>query len=120
MKSVFPALAIAALTPLLVSAQERPEEPEAEEAAPEISPFDNPIFDGVEGEENCTDTIEQVREANGLPLLDRRAASSDDVMAFKAVDYDVDGCDVLLVGNGDIRPLPPIPDDDAPLLHPAQ
>lgn len=67
---------------------------------------------------NCTDTIRQVRQERGLPQLDRRAADPDEPILFRALDYDVDGCDVLLVNDRDIRPLPA--PQEGPLLQRAQ
>ncbi|RJY08498.1 hypothetical protein D6201_03205 [Aurantiacibacter aquimixticola] len=54
----------------------------------------------------CRDTIQQVREARDLPELEREPADPNEAILFKALAHRIDGCDVLLVGNGDIRPIP--------------
>ncbi|MGB3166647.1 MAG: hypothetical protein WBA68_07730 [Alteraurantiacibacter sp.] len=91
---------------------------------PEL-PFDAPPTLKVEpqfvldAEQSCTDTIRQVRAERGLPLLQRGLADPNAPIMFNAVDYDVDGCDVLVVNGEDIRPLPQV-DDTMPLIQPAQ
>ena len=63
----------------------------------------------------CRDTIEHAREEAGQPPLDQRDGPADgpgdetpEPMLYKAVDHDVDGCDVLVMADnpGDIRPVP--------------
>ena len=69
----------------------------------------------------CNDVMQAVRAERGLPSVDRQPATPDEALLVKAVDHEVDGCDVLLMANGqgDIRRLPPM-DETAPLLRPAQ
>lgn len=66
----------------------------------------------------CRDTIHQVREARGLPDLDRGTATPDEGMLIAAVDHRIDGCSVMVMYNdtSDIRPLPAMP-DGAPTLR---
>ncbi|QZH74835.1 MAG: hypothetical protein JY451_14480 [Erythrobacter sp.] len=104
MKTTLPVFALIIVAPIIVANQEAPLETETPRLAEE---------------RNCTDTIELVREERGLPLLDRNTADPDAPILFKAVDHNVDGCDVLLVGDGDVRPLPRV-DPGASLLHRAQ
>ena len=59
----------------------------------------------------CRDTIEHAREESGQPPLDKRDGTEDkapEPMLYKAVDHDVDGCDVLVMADDaeDIRPVP--------------
>ena len=59
----------------------------------------------------CRDTIEHVREESGQPPLDRRNGTEEDAaepMLYRAVDHDVDGCDVLVMADNpdDVRPVP--------------
>lgn len=56
----------------------------------------------------CRDTIEHAREANGQPPLERLDDAAPQVMLFKAVDQEIDGCDVLVMAEDtdDIRPVP--------------
>ena len=57
----------------------------------------------------CRDRIEQTRAASGQPpLLDREAADNAEPLLYKAVDRDVDGCDILVMADDttDIRPVP--------------
>lgn len=60
----------------------------------------------------CRDTIQQVREARGLPPLDRGTATPREGMLIAAVDHRIDGCSVMVMyGNtSDVRPLPAMPD----------
>ncbi|MBB3032915.1 hypothetical protein [Alteriqipengyuania lutimaris] len=56
----------------------------------------------------CRDTIEHTRQESGQPPLDERDSEAPAPMLYKAVDHDVDGCDVLVMANDtdDIRPVP--------------
>lgn len=59
----------------------------------------------------CRDTIEHVREESGQPPLDLRDGTEEEApepMLYRAVDHDVDGCDVLVMADNpdDIRPVP--------------
>ena len=57
----------------------------------------------------CRDKIEYTRAASGQPPLpDREAADAGEPLLYKAVDRDVDGCDVLVMADdtSDIRPVP--------------
>ena len=56
----------------------------------------------------CRDTIEHAREESGQPELEKRPANTPEPMLYKAVDHDVDGCDVLVMADDtdDIRPVP--------------
>ena len=93
MKTTLPAFALVIVAPLIAANQEVPLEAET----PRLSE-----------DRNCTDTIQLVRQERGLPLLERNTADPDAPILFKAVDHNVDGCDVLLVGDGDVRPLPQV------------
>lgn len=71
--------------------------------------------------QQCRDRIHTVREQRGLPRVDRRAVSPDEPLLFYAVDRDIDGCDVLVMADGegrDVRPLPA--PQQGPLLQRAQ
>ncbi|RPF70303.1 hypothetical protein [Aurantiacibacter spongiae] len=72
-----------------------------------------------EQERRCRDTIHTVQLERGqTPTFDRRPAEPDEALLYKAVDRDIDGCDVLVMANGDIRPVP-LP-QTGPLRQPAQ
>lgn len=60
-------------------------------------------------ERNCRDTIQQVRQERGLPMIQRDTADADEPILFAALDYDIDGCDVLLTAEGP-QPLPLVPE----------
>lgn len=118
MKIAIPLFALLLAGPAVGTSEEQQSQP-----APVPSPFDIPALEGLDHpmlalSENCRDTIRQVRQERGLPLLDRHAADPEEPILFRALDYDVDGCDVLLVDNEDIRPLPA--PQDGPLLQRAQ
>src|SRR5262245_5364345 len=70
-----------------------------------------------EGRVPCRDTIHQVREARGLPQLERGAASPDEPLLIAAVDHRINGCSVMVMYNNtsDVRPLPTLPDGPATL-----
>ena len=110
-----------AAAPLLVAAQDAPAEAPA---APPALLERAPVFVGPQSglqmltPEHCDDTVHQAREERGLPPLDRRPADPDYPILFKAVDHTVDGCAVLVVNDGDIRPLP-LP-QEGPLAQRAQ
>lgn len=72
-------------------------------------------------EKVCANRIETVRAERGLPRLEREAASPQEPLFFTALDHRIDGCGVLVmrVDTSDIRPVPPIPDDQ-PLFMPAR
>ncbi len=53
---------------------------------------------------NCRDMVMHVREEQGLPLLRREPVSPDEPMLVATVDYDLDGCDVLLTSDGPQSP----------------
>lgn len=67
---------------------------------------------------NCRGRIEAVREALGLPKLQRDSASPDAQVLILAVDKQVDGCEVLVMKNNarDIRPLPEYSDGPARMI----
>ena len=57
----------------------------------------------------CSDTIEHARRASGQPPLEKESGSdAPEPMLYKAVDHDVDGCDVLVMADDpdDLRPVP--------------
>ena len=65
-----------------------------------------------EGRVPCRDTIHEVREARGLPRLDRDAVAPEPPQLVAAVDQRIDGCSVMVMYNNtsDVRPLPEMPD----------
>ena len=69
----------------------------------------------------CRDRIHTVRSERGLPSLGRDSADPEEPLFIAAVDHRIDGCSVLVMRNdtGDVRPIPK-PDENAPLLRPAQ
>lgn len=70
--------------------------------------------------EECRDTVQKTRAANGQPELDRRTADADEPMVLWAVDRRQDGCS-LLVTKGDATDVRPIPEVDGKVgLRPAQ
>ena len=88
-------------------------------ASPQPLPFDMPGYSRpaplAEGDlkdfvnrATCRDTIEQAREESGQPKLEERPAEPAEPLFYKAVDRDVDGCDVLVMvdDTDDIRPVP--------------
>jgi len=86
------------------------------------SPFAPPAEgDDVEDSQkrtSCRDTIEHARAETGQPQLDEGDGQAPEPMLYKAVDHNVDGCDVLVLadGSGDIRRIP----EDGPVaVHPA-
>ena len=58
--------------------------------------------------QNCSDRIQQVRDASGQPALDNTPATPGDGYLINAVDMRLDGCAVMqMKGNvNDLRPLP--------------
>ena len=87
--------------------------------SPEALPFDMPGYSkhaplatgdlkDFVNRATCRDTIEHAREESGHPPLEERDGEAPEPMLYKAVDHDLDGCDVLVMadGNGDIRPVP--------------
>lgn len=120
MKIALPAIALGLLTPTLAASQDATQDQGAPPLLDRAPTFDSPVEDPfTSSPADCTDTIQHVREQRGLPPIERRAADPDEPILFKAVDHNVGGCDVLLVGDGDIRPLPE-PREGEPLLRPAQ
>lgn len=95
------------------------EEASVQPASPQALPFDMPgysrpappatgdLADFV-NRANCRDTIEHARAESGQPALDKRDNEAPEPMLYKAVDYDVDGCSVLVMADvaDDIRPVP--------------
>jgi len=97
-------------------------EPEPETGAAPTLPFTMPGYsrpaplatgdlDDFVRRSTCRDTIEHAREEAGQPPLDKRDGPADgtpEPMLYKAVDHDVDGCDVLVMADNpdDIRPVP--------------
>lgn len=65
----------------------------------------------------CRDRIQQVRQANGQPLLKRETANQNETLLIAAVDQRIDGCSVMVMHNdtSDLRPLPK-PSDDVRLI----
>ncbi len=107
MKNALPSMAAMLAVPLLGANSDLPEFDDGLLDADRAPALDYPaLVDQLQTLGSCTDTIELVRQERGLPPLDRRAADPDGPILFKAVDYDIDGCDVLLVGDGDVRSLP--------------
>ena len=84
--------------------------PEGDDRVPELA---------TDEERNCEATIESVRAERGLPRIERGPSQGDEAILYKAVDHEIEGCDVLLVADGSVRPVP-VPDKGAPLLKPAQ
>ncbi|KLE35521.1 hypothetical protein [Aurantiacibacter luteus] len=122
MRKILPFAALIAAAPLLVAAQERLEQAPANppplfERGPLVLDAQPDLQLTARG--RCDDTIHQVREERGLPRLDRRPADPDYPILFKAVDHTVDGCAVLVVNDGDIRPLP-LPQEGPLRPQPAQ
>ncbi len=120
-------VAILLAAPLVMGlgpAQEAPDQsaPDASPALPFTMPGYSrpaPLATGDLGDfvrrNTCRDTIEHAREESGQPPLDERdgpaAGPGDETpepMMYKAVDHDVDGCDVLVMADNpdDIRPVP--------------
>ena len=66
----------------------------------------------------CADAIRQVREANGLPALDKQAARPGQGLMIAAVDKRIDQCRVLVMADDprDIRPEPAPADGRAGLI----
>ncbi|MEO6386976.1 MAG: hypothetical protein ABIT16_08920 [Croceibacterium sp.] len=60
---------------------------------------------------NCRDRVEEVRDSQGLPRLDRDAALPGEGYLIAAVDKRIDGCSVMVMlhDTSDIRPLPEAP-----------
>ena len=95
------------------------EDASVQPATPQALPFDMPgysrpappatgdLADFV-NRASCRDTIEHARAESGQPPLDKRDGEAPDPMLYKAVDHDVDGCDVLVMADdpADIRPVP--------------
>lgn len=110
MKSALPLFTLALAAPMLIANGDPPSE-SAPLALESLQTFDSLAALGpLRPRLNCTDTIEIVRQERGLPLIDRQIADADAPILFNAVDYDIDGCDVLLTSNGEIRPLPLVPE----------
>ena len=105
---------------MLAGFQEAPaeREPEPEDKLAEDSDLANHPELDLPSPADCSDTIQLVRSERGLPLLDRRPANPDEPILFRAVDYHIDGCDVLLMPTGEVRDLPK--PQDGPLLQRAQ
>ncbi|MEL7737322.1 hypothetical protein AAG614_02970 [Citromicrobium bathyomarinum] len=87
--------------------------------SPEALPFDMPGYSkpaplatgdlkDFVNRATCRDTIEQAREESGQPKLETQPAEAAEPLLYKAVDRDVDGCDVLVMADDtdDIRPVP--------------
>jgi hypothetical protein len=72
-----------------------------------------------QAERNCRGKIEAVREARGLPRLQRDNAQSGNAQRILAVDRQIDGCEVLVMASDprDVRPLPEFSDGPARLQH---
>ena len=76
------------------------------------SPFAPPAEgDDVEDSQkrtSCRDTIEHARAETGQPQLDEGDGQAPEPMLYKAVDRNVDGCDVLVMADDtdDLRPVP--------------
>lgn len=66
----------------------------------------------------CRDTIEHAREESGQPELDKEPADPAEPLLYKAVDHNVEGCDVLVMADGsaDIRA---VPEGGPVVVHPA-
>ena len=122
MKPILPALALAAVAPVLAANQDAPQEPQAEPEVDSSPALDDPSVLDPSGllalRANCRDMINHVREERGLPLIRRNLSDPEEPMLIRAVDYNVEGCDVLLTSTGP-QPLPEI-DPDAPLLRRAR
>lgn len=106
MRTVLPACAAILAAPLLL-ANDYPSEGEGsyefEQAPLLVSPE---ATAGLETTAICTDTWQQVREERELPPVPNEPADPDQPILFRAVVHQIDGCDFLLVGDGDVRPLP--------------
>lgn len=99
--------AVILLTALSLAAPQFAANEDPQPAPPAAPRVNAPEFASpVAHPDRCADTIEQVRADRGRPLLDRRPADADAPILFKALDHQVAGCDVLLVADGDVRPIP--------------
>ena len=69
--------------------------------------------------QQCADRIRQIREQSGQPVLDKRAADSEEGTLIWAVDKREGGCPVM-VAKGDLDDIRPVPEgEEQPLLRPA-
>lgn len=116
MKARLPASAILLASPLLLGN----EDPAEANSPPELDRSPAWTEQALPGSlRNCQDTIHQVRQERGLAEIQRETADPDAPILFHALDYDIDGCDVLLARDGEVRDLPLIP--EGPLrVQPAQ
>lgn len=106
MRNAYSLLALACSAPLMIANDEQPAEQaplDIERAPLVVNPEANT---GLAAREDCTDTWQQVRDERGLPRLRRAPADPDAPILLRAVVHQIDGCDFLVVGDGDIRPLP--------------
>lgn len=104
MRTTLPIIALILAAPLLVANQE------VEVFGPEPAPVDIDDRFLLDPQTICNDRIMTIRQERGLPLLDRGTADADDPILFYALDHEVDGCDVLLTGDGEVRPIPVVPE----------
>jgi len=73
-----------------------------------VSPVEPSVSDVPAGTKACTDRVRLVREARGLPQLERGPARPGEPLIIKAVDHRIDGCSVMVMhyDTRDVRPLP--------------
>lgn len=66
--------------------------------------------DQAEKDRVCRDRIQQIRDTNRLPPVQRETASPNEPLLMAAVDQRIDGCSVMVMRHdtSDIRPLPKI------------
>ncbi|GGD51524.1 hypothetical protein GRI62_06030 [Erythrobacter arachoides] len=121
MPHLIPVITMLAAAPMLGAKIAPQEAPQAPTFVPQFGPQlgELTLAEVQSLVRECDDrTWQAVQRDRGQPLLDRRPADPDEPLLFKAVDHEVEGCAVLLVGDGDIRPLPA--PQEGPLLQPAQ
>lgn len=96
-------------------AQAAPDTPDSAQALPLDMPgYSRPArlpsgdLDDFVRRATCSDTIEHAREASGRPPLEKHESDTPEPMLYKAVDRNVDGCDVLVMADDtdDLRPVP--------------
>lgn len=72
------------------------------------------------GAGNCTNTYEKVMSERDAPMFRRDSALLTTNNAIRAVDYRIDGCAFMVIGQ-DVRPVPEPPSQDVPLhIQPAE